>query len=412
MASDQAQNAPATGGLAPPGALRGIRVVDLTRNLAGPYCTMLLADLGADVVKIEQPGAGDDTRSWAPPLWGGVSATFLAANRNKRSVAVDLDRPEGVELVKLLARDADVLVESFRPGSLERRGLGYEAMKEMNPRLVYCSVSAFGQEGPLSDRPGYDPVIQAHTGILSVTGESDGPPVRLGVAAIDLGTGLWASIGILAALTARNETGIGSRVETSLYEVATWWLSYQIAGFLGSGVVPHRNGTQAAFISPYEVFEASDGGIMVAAANDRLFVALCEVLERTDLLSDPRFVTNPSRVANRDVLRPIVASEIAKRSAAEWHSLFSDKQIPSPPVRTVADLLEDEQLASSGLLGESVHPEAGPLRLVGMPVSRDGSRSVREDAPPLLGQHTDEVLAELGLDDTAIAELRQSGVVS
>ena len=280
--------------MAPPGALKGIRVVDLTRNLAGPYCTMLLADLGADVVKIEQPGAGDDTRSWAPPLWGGVSATFLAANRNKRSVAVDLDRPEGVELVRQLARDADVLVESFRPGSLERRGLGYEAMREANPRLVYCSVSAFGQEGPLSDRPGYDPVIQAHTGILSVTGESDGPPVRLGVAAIDLGTGLWASIGILAALTARNETGAGSRVETSLYEVATWWLSYQIAGFLGSGVLPHRKGTQAPFISPYEVFEASDGGIMVAAANDRLFVALCEVLERTDLLSDARFATNPS----------------------------------------------------------------------------------------------------------------------
>ena len=398
--------------MAPPGALKGIRVVDLTRNLAGPYCTMLLADLGADVVKIEQPGAGDDTRSWAPPLWGGVSATFLAANRNKRSVAVDLDRPEGVELVRQLARDADVLVESFRPGSLERRGLGYEAMREANPRLVYCSVSAFGQEGPLSDRPGYDPVIQAHTGILSVTGESDGPPVRLGVAAIDLGTGLWASIGILAALTARNETGAGSRVETSLYEVATWWLSYQIAGFLGSGVLPHRKGTQAPFISPYEVFEASDGGIMVAAANDRLFVALCEVLERTDLLSDARFATNPSRVAHRDVLRPIVAGEIAKRTAAEWHSLLSDKQIPSSPVRTVADLLEDEQLAVSGLLGESVHPEAGPLRLVGMPVSRDGKRSVREDAPPLLGQHTDEVLAELGLDDAAIEALRKSGVVS
>jgi crotonobetainyl-CoA:carnitine CoA-transferase CaiB-like acyl-CoA transferase len=387
-------------------------VVDLTRNLAGPYCTMLLADLGADVIKIEQPGAGDDTRSWAPPLWGGVSATFLAANRNKRSVAVDLDRPEGVELVKKLARDADILVESFRPGSLERRGLGYETLREANPRLVYCSVSAFGPVGPLSGRPGYDPVIQAHTGILSVTGESAGPPVRLGVAAIDLGTGLWASIGILAALTARNATGVGSRVETSLYEVATWWLSYQIAGFLGSGVLPHRQGTQAAFIAPYEVFEAADGGIMVAAANDRLFSALCDVLERPDLVTDARFTTNPQRVANREVLRPIVAGLIATKPAAEWYELLSARSIPCSPVRTVADLLEDEQLARSGLIGESMHPEAGLLRLVGMPVSRDGSRSVREDAPPLLGQHTDEVLAELGLDDREIETLRGSGVVS
>jgi crotonobetainyl-CoA:carnitine CoA-transferase CaiB-like acyl-CoA transferase len=393
------------------GALQGLRVVDLTRNLAGPYCTMLLADLGADVVKIEQPGAGDDTRSWAPPLWGPVSATFLAANRNKRSVAVDLDRPEGVEVVKKLALDADVVVESFRPGSLERRGLGYETLRAANPRLVYCSVSAFGQEGPLSGRPGYDPVIQAHTGILSVTGEPDGPPVRLGVAAIDLGTGLWASIGILAALASRAATGEGSRVETSLYEVATWWLSYQIAGFLGSGVVPNRQGTTAAFIAPYEVFEASDGGIMVAAANDRLFASLCDVLERPDLVTDERFLTNPLRVANRDVLRPIVAELIAKRSAAEWYELLSARSIPCSPVRTVADLMQDQQLAVLGLMAESVHPEAGPIRLVGMPVSRNGERSVREQTPPLLGQHTDEVLGEIGLDRAEIDSLRQSGVV-
>lgn len=393
------------------GPLGGLRVVDLTRNLAGPYCTMLLADLGADVVKIEQPGAGDDTRSWAPPLWGGVSATFLAANRNKRSVAVDLDRPEGVELIEKLVSGADVLVESFRPGSLERRGLGYEMLRSSNPRLVYCSVSAFGQDGPLSNRPGYDPVIQAHTGIMSVTGEPDGPPVRLGVAAIDLGTGLWASIGILAALAARNATGEGSKVETSLYEVATWWLSYQIAGFLGSGVVPNRQGTTAAFITPYEVFEASDVGIMIAAANDRLFAALCEVLDRPELVTDPRFTSNPLRVSNRDVLRPIVAGLIAERPAAEWYELLSARSIPCSPVRTVADLMQDEQLEALGLMAESVHPEAGALSLVGLPVSRDGERAVREQTPPLLGQHTDEVLGELGLGHEEIESLRRSGVV-
>ena len=282
------------------GVFSGLRVVDLTRNLAGPYCTMLLADLGADVVKIEQPGAGDDTRSWAPPLWGGVSATFLAANRNKRSLALDLDRPEGVDIVRSLASRADVLVESFRPGSLDRRGLGYEALRELNPRLVYCSVSAYGHDGPLAGRPGYDPVLQAYSGIMSITGESDGPPVRLGIGAIDLGTGLWATIGILASLAAREASGEGSRVETSLYEVATWWLSYHIAGFLGSGVVPHRQGTTASFIAPYEVFETAEGGLMVAAANDRLFAAFVEVLGGPELVDDERFDTNPSRVANRE----------------------------------------------------------------------------------------------------------------
>jgi crotonobetainyl-CoA:carnitine CoA-transferase CaiB-like acyl-CoA transferase len=394
------------------GVLGGLRVLDLTRNLAGPYCTMLLADLGADVVKIEQPGVGDDTRVWAPPLWGGVSATFLAANRNKRSVAVDLDTPEGAGIVKRLALEADVLVESFRPGSLEKRGLGYEALHAANPKLVYCSVSAYGEEGPLAGSPGYDPVLQAFSGIMSITGEADGPPVRLGIGAIDLGTGLWASIGILAALAARNTSGEGSRVETSLYEVATWWLSYHIAGFLGSGTVPHRQGTTAAFIAPYEVFDTADGGLMVAAANDRLFASFVGVLGKPELTEDPRFLTNPLRVANRDDLRPIVAELLSVRSAAEWYELLSARSVPCSPVRNVSDLVNDEQLAVLGLLGESVHPEAGPIRLVGMPMRRDGARSVREDPPPLLGQHTDDVLGELGFDATEVERLRRSGVVA
>jgi formyl-CoA transferase/CoA:oxalate CoA-transferase len=391
---------------------RGLRVVDLTRNLAGPYCTMLLADLGADVVKIEQPGAGDDTRSWAPPMWGGVSATFLAANRNKRSLAIDLDRPEGVEIVRTMASRADVLVESFRPGSLDRRGLGYEALRELNPRLVYCSISAFGQDGPQGGRPGYDPVLQAYSGIMSITGEPEGPPVRLGIGAIDLGTGLWAAVGILASLAAREASGEGSRVETSLYEVATWWLSYHIAGFLGSGVVPHRQGTTASFIAPYEVFETAEGGLMVAAANDRLFASFVDALGRPDLVEDARFTDNTSRVANREELRGILRGLLAARTAEEWYELLSARSVPCSPVRSVADLVSDEQLDVLGLLGRSFHPEAGPLRLVGMPVSRDGARSVREDPPPLLGQHTDDVLAELGLNRDKVDELRKTGVVT
>ncbi|MGO9344628.1 MAG: CaiB/BaiF CoA transferase family protein [Acidimicrobiales bacterium] len=393
------------------GVFRGLRVVDLTRNLAGPYCTMLLADLGADVIKIEQPGAGDDTRSWAPPLWGGVSATFLAANRNKRSLAVDLDRPEGVEIVRSLSARADVLVESFRPGSLDRRGLGYEALRELNPRLIYCSISAFGNDGPQAGEPGYDPVLQAYSGIMSITGEPDGPPVRLGIGAIDLGTGLWAAVGILASLAARDVSGEGSRVETSLYEVATWWLSYHIAGYLGSGVVPHRHGTTASFIAPYEVFETAEGGLMVAAANDRLFATFVDVLGRPELVDDARFANNPSRVANREELREILTGLLAGRSADEWYERLTARSVPCSPVRSVADLVSDEQLDVLGMLGSSVHPEAGSLRLVGMPVRRDGARSAREDPPPLLGEHTDDVLGEIGIEPGEITNLRKSGVV-
>jgi glutaryl-CoA transferase len=392
--------------------LERLRVVDLTRNLAGPYCTMLLGDLGADVIKIEQPGTGDDTRSWAPPMWGDTSATFLAANRNKRSIALDLDAPDGIQIAGQLASQADVLVESFRPGSLAKRGLSYEALSALNPRLVYCSISAFGGEGPLSDRPGYDPVLQAQSGIMSLTGEPDGPPVRLGIGAIDLGTGLWASVGILAALAERESTGHGGRVETSLYEVATWWLSYHVAGFLGSGRLPHRQGTTAGFIAPYEVFETAEGGIMVAAANDRLFENFADALGAPTLASDERFKTNPLRVANRDELRAILRPLLASRSAKDWYQILSARNVPCSPVRTIADLLADDQLQSLGLMSDSVHPDLGPIKLVGAPMRRERVRSARDMSPPNLGQHTDEVLGELGIDEDRILALRRAGTVA
>jgi crotonobetainyl-CoA:carnitine CoA-transferase CaiB-like acyl-CoA transferase len=391
--------------------LEKLRVLDLTRNLAGPYCTMLLADLGADVVKIEQPGTGDDTRAWAPPRWGDESATFLAANRNKRSLVLDLDSPRGLEVVKRLALRSDVFVESFRPGSLDRRGLDYETLSAENPRLVYCSVSAFGADGPMAGLPGYDPVLQAFSGIMSLTGEPDGPPVRLGIGAIDLGTGLWASVGILAALAERESTGRGGRVETSLYEVATWWLSYHLAGFLGSGTVPHRQGTTASFIAPYEVFATAEGGLMVAAANDRLFEVFVDALGAPELVNDERFRSNPLRVANRDSLRELLTPLLSVRTAVEWHDLLSARSVPCSPVRTVADLAGDEQLASLGLMSHSVHPDLGPIQLVGMPMRRDRRRATREDPPPTLGQHTDDVLRELGFGDDDLAALRRDGVI-
>ncbi len=261
---------------------------------------MLMADLGAAVIKVEAPGAGDDTRQWRPPEWNGLSATFLAGNRGKRSIAVDLDSKAGQDVVRRLAARADVVISSFRPGSLAKRGLGHESLRRDNPGLVYCSISAYGSHGPKRDWPGYDPILQAESGIMSLTGYPEGPPARLPIAAIDLGTAMWASVGIQAALRSRDETGEGGLVEVSLYETAAWWLSYLIAGYLGSGEEPQRNGSGAPFLAPYEVFATSDGDLMVTAANDDLFARLCDALGFAELSTDPSYRQNADRVANRD----------------------------------------------------------------------------------------------------------------
>ena len=396
----------------PSSTLQGIRVLDLTRNLAGPFCTMILGDLGADVVKIEQPGRGDDTRQWTPPEWGGESPTFLSANRNKRSVAIDIDTPAGVEVVRRLARRADVLVETFRPGSLDKRGLGYAALSEDNPGLVYCTISAFGAKGPMSGAPGYDPVLQAATGIMSMTGEPDRSPVRLGIGAIDLGSGLWAVVGILSALARRGEDGRGCRLEGSLYETGVWWMSYHLAGYLASGAVPQRSATGTPFIAPYEVFPTAEGELMVAAANDNLFRSLAAALEMPELATDPRFLTNPSRVAHREDLRGLLRPRFATRSATDWEKVLGDANVPCSRVRDVADVVDDEHTAELGLLTGFPHPAVPDLRLVDMPVSADGARAAHRLPPPLLGEHTDQVLAELGYSADEVASLRGSGAVA
>jgi formyl-CoA transferase/CoA:oxalate CoA-transferase len=392
--------------------LEGVRVLDLTRNLAGPYCTMTLGDLGADVVKIEQPGGGDDTRAWGPPSWGEESATYLSANRNKRSVAIDLSTPGGGAIVRDLARRADVLVESFKPGSLDRRGLGWDDLRAINPRLVYCSVSAYGQEGPMRDRPGYDPVLQAFSGIMHITGFPGGPPTRLGVGALDLGAALWATIGILAALTAREASGTGGRVDTSLLETAGWWLSYHLGGYLASGVDPQPQGTTTGFIAPYESFPTADGEIFVAAPNDHLFRSLALALDLPDLLDDDRYVDNPARVRNRVALRDTVVVRLATRTAAAWEAVLQAASVPCTRVRTVAELAAEPQLAAIGLIHRLPTPGAPGLQVVDLPFRRDGERAARWSPPPALGQHTDEILAELGHDTTAIAALRASGAVA
>jgi formyl-CoA transferase/CoA:oxalate CoA-transferase len=393
-------------------SLAGVRVLDLTRNLAGPFCTMILGDLGADVIKVESPGRGDDTRDWAPPAWNGESATFLAANRNKRSLAVDLDDPAGADIVRALARQADVLVESFRPGSLDKRGLGYDALSTENPRLIYCSISAFGTVGPMAGSPGYDPVVQAYSGIMSMTGEPDRPPVRLGIGAIDLGTGLWATIAVQGALAARTDEGGGTHVKTSLYEIAVWWLSYWISGYLATGTAPMRTGTTATFIAPYETFPTADGDLMVAAANDGLFATFVEVLGLAELKTDPRFASNPERVAHRLELRALLEARLATKTAATWEALLAARSFPCSRIRTVADAVADEQTAALGLLANIPHPLIPELRVVDLPVSEHGDRADLRRPPPLLGEHTAEILAELGYSDPDVASLRDRGVVA
>jgi len=392
--------------------LRDIRVLDLTRNLAGPYCTMILGDMGADVVKIERPHSGDDTRKWAPPTWNGVSSTFLSANRNKRSLAVDLNTPDGVEIVRAMAYQADILVESFRPGSLKKRGLGYEDLKKKNPALIYCSISAYGNTGPLRDSPGYDPILQASSGILDMTGEPDQEPVRLPLSVMDLGAGMWAVIGLLAALTERQKTGQGSLVETSLFETATWWLNYHIVAYLGTGITPVRQGTGTPFIAPYEVFPASDEGILVCVGNDNLFRSFMELLEIPELIDDERFTTNPKRVQNRAVLRKRIIEQFQKRPAAEWIELLNSRSIPCSRIRTVADFTQEEQMQALNLLTPFPHPEIPELRLVDMPLSLDGERAVHQFPPPLLGSHTDEILSELGYNETQIDDFRTRGIIA
>ena len=369
--------------------LEGIRVLDLSRVLAGPYATMMLADLGANVLKIEHPERGDDTRHWGPPFAGSESAYFLSVNRNKRSAGVDLKDPEGLEKVKKLAMGADVLVENMRRGALEKLGLGYEALKEVNPGLVYCSITGFGP-GEDEDRPGYDFLIQARGGIMGITGFPNGEPTKVGVAIADMVCGLQAAMAVLAALHRRSVTGEGAHIEVPLFESQLSWLANRAQEYLVSGEDVGRLGNTHPSIVPYQTFDASDKKIALAVGNDAQFENLCRAIGCEELAADERFANNPDRVANREELVAILEEEFSKKTADEWTEEIRGVGVPCGPVNTLADVFSDKHVMSSGMLRDVEHPAAGMLKMLASPILVDGERLPIRRPPPNLGQHKEE----------------------
>ncbi len=388
-----------------------MRVVDVTTSVAGPYCAEILAALGADVVKVERPGTGDDARAWGPPFWSGESAMFLSVNAGKRSLAVSLRDAQGREVVERLAERADVFLQGLRPGRAEELGLGPDALRARNQRLVYCSIGAYGRAGPLRDEPGYDALMQAAGGLISVTGEPGRPGARVGSSLVDFGTGLWAVLGILAAILERERTGEGTVVDTSLYETAVGYLGYHLVGYLADGTIPTRDGTAFPMVAPYQVLPTRDGELMVAGGNDRLFAALCGAIDLPELATDERFRTNPDRVRNRDALVAALSRRLRERDSAEWQELLRGAGVPAAPVADVAGVATSEQTAALDLLTPVAHPRIPGLRLPALPLSFDGERPPLESPPPLLGEHSAEVLRELGYEDAQIAALATDGAV-
>jgi len=391
--------------------LAGLLVADLTQNVAGPYCTQILGDMGAQVVKIERPERGDDARAWAPPSWGDESAAFMSVNRNKRSLAVDMKAPEGRAILERLIARADVLVQSLRAGAIEELGLGWEPARGLNPRLVYCSITAFGTEGPYRDRPGYDPLMQASGGIMSVTGHPDGPPARVPVSLVDMGTGMWAVTAILAALRERDRTGGGVHVTTALFDTALAWTTFQMTNYLASGEVPSPQGSGTPMIAPYEAFPSRDAWVMIAAGSDALFLKCCRALGLPALGADARFKNNPARVNNRVALVEALAAVTRTLATEELLARLQQAGVPSAPIVTLDRVAVEPQTEASGMLIPVKHPRVPDYRAVGLPIKWDGERPGVSRVPPLLGEHTAEVLAELGYDDATIKELAVRHVV-
>jgi crotonobetainyl-CoA:carnitine CoA-transferase CaiB-like acyl-CoA transferase len=399
------------------GPLAGLRVLDLTRALSGPFATMILGDLGADVIKVEDIWHGDDTRRWGPPFQGDDAAYFLSVNRNKRGLSVNMKDPAGRDIVRRLAARSDILVENFRPGTAARLGVGYAELARHNPGLIYASISGYGQTGPSAELPGYDAVAQAVSGMMSVTGEPDGEPVRSGTSSADVGAGMWALIGILAALHARETSGEGQLVDVSLLDGQLAWLTYVAGKYFATGVTPGRHGSAHESLTPYQVFPTADAPLMVAVGSDGLWRRFTSATGLDELADDPRYATNPDRVENRDTLIPLITETLAARGGAEWADILNTAGVPAGPVNTVPAALDQPQVAAREMVVEVEHPVAGTLKMLGSPLKLSAQPPPTSPAPylrrppPVLGEHTDEILAEAGYTAAQVTELREAGVV-
>ena len=392
-------------------ALEGIKVVDLSRTLAGPFCTMLLGDMGADVIKIEEPEHGDETRAWGP-FWNGEGGQFLTFNRNKRSLGLNLKEKEGIDIVLGLAAGADVMIESFRPGTLDRLGLGYEAIKQVNPKMVYCTISGYGRTGPMSQKPGYDLVIQAYSGLMNLTGEPDGPPLRVGFSLVDLFTGMMAYGSVVTALRHRDNTGEGQWIDTSLLDGQVAVMSYHGTNFLATGKEAHRMGSGHPHLVPYQSFPASDGFFILGCPNQRLWERLCHAIGCPELVEDPRFASNDDRVENRTDCVEALSRVFRTKPMAHWVQVIEDAGIPCGPIQTVADVVNDPQVLARNMMVDVDHPKVPGLRMPNCPLMLTGSPSTIRRHPPLLGEHNEDILSQSGYTPGQISELRKKRVIA
>ena len=392
--------------------LSGVKVLDLTRIVSGPFATMLLGDLGAEIIKIEEPLFGDESRTYGPPFINGESAYFLSVNRNKKSCAINLKSPEGIALIRELALKSDVLIENFRPGTLKKFGLNYEELKKQNASLIYCAITGFGQTGPDSHRPGYDLIIQGESGVMDITGDPDGPPTKVGTSIADLLTGQYASQGILAALVERAKTGEGRRVEVAMNDCLASLLTFNAGGYFATGNTPKRKGNSHPSIVPYETFETLDGWINIGVANDKFWNSFCKIIDRLDLQNVPKFAMASDRVKNRLELLPIIREIIKGNKKSYWISLLEKAGIPSGMIKNVGEVCESEQLVSRGMVLNMPHPKAGNVKNIDSPLRFDDRNDEVHTAPPILGQHTREILSNLlKISPNEIAILEKKGAI-
>jgi formyl-CoA transferase len=396
-----------------PQALADLKILDLSRVLAMPYCSMMLGDLGAEIIRVERPGVGDETRHWGPPWAGELSAYYLCTNRNKKCITLDLKKKEGQEIIRLLARRSDILLENFLPGDLAKMNLGYEDIRAVNPKIIYASVTGYGQNGPYRDLPGFDFILQAQGGLMSIIGEEDGPPMKVGVAIVDITAGLFACSAILAALHYRERTGEGQHIDMALLDAQVAWLANQASNYLVSGKVPRRMGNAHPNIVPYETFKARDGiYLALGVGNDNQWKKFCKIAGIEHLMDDPRYATNPKRVEHRNILVPLLQEVFLLRDSGEWLKLLGEAEIPIGPINTIDRVFADPQVLFREMLVEMEHPKVGKLKLVGSPMKLSKTPVQYRIPPPLLGEHTESVLQEvLGYDKEKIARLKEGKVI-